>query len=427
MLTTTAAMEVVDEDAGITEAKLQPAHVAPWMADVIFGWSPFDIEVPEEYLEAAPSRAVRPNSDWVKEVLQAHNRRRARHQTPPLVWSDDCYDQAAYQASQCMQQGVSVRGAMVSAAGPHGQNHAGPLRQRKPDEQQTLAGVAERCVKRWYQQLRNYDFSEPRVRHKTADFVQMVWFSTTSVGMAISPDGRFCVANYFPPANPHANLRRNVLPVCTFPTTGALAWSTQEEAKEPSDAGSPKVVDFSGPWDAPAGPQKPRAKPHSQAGSSGPNTPLQGKANWDGTGERRKLSFSNAMGPTLSMGTTGPGSPQMDMTRSLSGFFTPNASPTPSRQADRAEMRAVQSAPTRDQKGLDSRRPGKLDTRKSMTSPSLPPVKGSLVNKSTTFGALGETSPASDTKAARPRGKKKASIKHQNSSPKEAWATAEVQ
>eukprot|EP00971_Amphidinium_carterae_P125374 2483685-Amphidinium_carterae.1 len=53
----------------------------------------------------------------------------------------------------------------------------------------------------------------------------------------------------------------------------------------------------------------------------------------------------------------------MDLTRSLSGML-----------GDKVEARPLQSAPTRDQTGLDGRRPGKLDTRKSATSTSLPAV-----------------------------------------------------
>ena len=44
-----------------------------------------------------------------------------------------CTCSACIQASLCMSRGSSVRGAMCSTAGTHGQNHVGPLRWAKLD------------------------------------------------------------------------------------------------------------------------------------------------------------------------------------------------------------------------------------------------------------------------------------------------------
>merc|ERR1740129_227712 len=48
-----------------------------------------------------------------------------------------------------------------------------------------------------------YDFAKPGPQPGTANFVQAVWAGTSSVGMAVSHDGKYCVANFFPRGNTH--------------------------------------------------------------------------------------------------------------------------------------------------------------------------------------------------------------------------------
>merc|ERR1712039_633433 len=71
---------------------------------------------------------------------------------------------------------------------------------------------------RWYSEQRHYKFDKPGPTPTAANFAQVVWGRTASVGMALSDDGKFCVANYFPPGNtefpdPAKSFERYVQPI----------------------------------------------------------------------------------------------------------------------------------------------------------------------------------------------------------------------
>uniref|UniRef100_A0A7S4SUV4 SCP domain-containing protein n=1 Tax=Alexandrium monilatum TaxID=311494 RepID=A0A7S4SUV4_9DINO len=141
---------------------------------------------------------TRPPAKWVSAILEEINSRRAKHWTPPLVWNDECYVHARFQANACMAAKKKLRPNFVdNLDGMHGQLLAGPL---KPPMQLNAAN-AERIVTQWYGELAKYDFSKPGPQPKARNFTQMLWGFTTSVGVALSSDGKFCVANFFPKGN----------------------------------------------------------------------------------------------------------------------------------------------------------------------------------------------------------------------------------
>ena len=65
----------------------------------------------------------------------------------------------------------------------------------------------ELAVKSWYDECKDpgYDFSSSFTRMNGAEgtghFTQVVWKSTTKVGAALSPCGKYLVANYSPAGN----------------------------------------------------------------------------------------------------------------------------------------------------------------------------------------------------------------------------------
>lgn len=164
-------------------------------------------------LKAAKSRAKvehrvehegnRPPPEWVEAVLEAHNQRRALHWTAPLIWSDECYFFARAQANDCMVAAKKLRPGHVDClSGMHGQCSLGP--QKEKALLHFSAANAEKCLVRWYdEEAGAYDFSNPGPQPEASNFTQVIWAGTTSVGMALSTDGRFCVANYFPRGNTH--------------------------------------------------------------------------------------------------------------------------------------------------------------------------------------------------------------------------------
>jgi hypothetical protein len=78
-------------------------------------------------------------------------------------------------------------------------------------------GREDPAVQAWYDEVANpgYDFAAGDYAPGTGHFTQVVWYNTTHVGMAFSPDGRFIVANYGPPGNylMPGQFTDNVLPI----------------------------------------------------------------------------------------------------------------------------------------------------------------------------------------------------------------------
>eukprot|EP00930_Biecheleria_cincta_P062063 TRINITY_DN47579_c0_g1_i1.p1 TRINITY_DN47579_c0_g1~~TRINITY_DN47579_c0_g1_i1.p1 ORF type:complete len:256 (+),score=49.08 TRINITY_DN47579_c0_g1_i1:216-983(+) len=134
-------------------------------------------------------------SAWIEAVLVAHNKRREAHWVAPLIWSEECYEHARMQAQACAEEGRRLpKNYTDSLSGRHGQTSSGPMK----NELKWDSSAAESIVSQWYNEIEKYDFNNPGPQKGTANFTQMMWSVTCSVGMALSSDGKFCVANYFP-------------------------------------------------------------------------------------------------------------------------------------------------------------------------------------------------------------------------------------
>mmetsp|Transcript_52718 Transcript_52718/g.98901 ORF Transcript_52718/g.98901 Transcript_52718/m.98901 type:complete len:1286 (+) Transcript_52718:108-3965(+) len=143
--------------------------------------------------------------DWIAEALSQHNKLRELHASPKLQWSEECYNLAKLQAEECHTQGRLVVGNHIEGkSGRHGQN----VFQADGENTKARPKIA---VETWYDQGMDYDFSRPRLTLRMAQFTQLLWASTSSVGLAVSPDGKFIVANYLPAGNVGSELEKNVL------------------------------------------------------------------------------------------------------------------------------------------------------------------------------------------------------------------------
>lgn len=183
-------------------------------------------------------------SDWKEWTLEAHDMARRQHGVPALVWSDECYDLAKKQAQACQAAGQMLRGNCDGAYGRHGQNlYWNPCQCPHPNV----------MVSSWLREAQQpgYDFAAAAVPGRVAapgteQFSQVVWKATTQVAMALSEDGKFCVANYFPAGN-MGNFKENVFPEGTAvpkPFAGALAAAKGAAATaEASFATSPEGVE----------------------------------------------------------------------------------------------------------------------------------------------------------------------------------------
>jgi len=160
--------------------------------------------------KAQPARkdqATEPPETWKSEALEAHNKFRAAHGAPPLTWSEECYNLAKLQANVCQAEGVLVHGFMEGPSGQHGQN---AFWSSRPGEQPAVAAAA------WYGEIEDpgYDFDKAGFTMGSSHFTQLVWRETREVGMAVSNDGKYFVANYLPAGNFEGRFEENVLPAC---------------------------------------------------------------------------------------------------------------------------------------------------------------------------------------------------------------------
>ncbi|CAE8616146.1 unnamed protein product [Polarella glacialis] len=160
-------------------------------------------------------------------VLEAHNSRRATHHFMPLVWNDEGFENAQKQAEACAKAEKRLAKNYIEClSGRHGQNSLGPT--KTPHEWTSEA--AEALVNVWYMEKEKYDWQNPGPSRPADRFIQMMWASTSSVGMALSHDGRFCVANYFPAVGKKMSFdyKRNLRP----PQEGPAPWLAAEESKD---------------------------------------------------------------------------------------------------------------------------------------------------------------------------------------------------
>jgi hypothetical protein len=141
-------------------------------------------------------------------ALDAHNKLRRLHDAPDLKWCHECYLYAKRQANLCQEANKLFYGEF----GPNldqGQNL-----HWVPKESTSLVDTINGALDQWYEQVHNpgYDFEKNAFQRGTSHFVQVVWKSTTHVGMAISDDGRYVVANYIPKSGEPRMFTQNVSP-----------------------------------------------------------------------------------------------------------------------------------------------------------------------------------------------------------------------
>ncbi|MCG8420439.1 MAG: CAP domain-containing protein [Proteobacteria bacterium] len=136
-------------------------------------------------------------------ILAAHNRHRAQHCAPPLVWSEAVAAAAQRWANTLRDNQCAFEHDTNS---PYGENLAyfAPLGSSR----------AERVEAGWYDEVRSYDFSRPGFAFKTGHFTQIVWLGTTELGCAMAEcrNAELWVCRYNPPGNVRGQYRTNVLP-----------------------------------------------------------------------------------------------------------------------------------------------------------------------------------------------------------------------
>ncbi|PTN20577.1 sterol-binding protein [Saccharomyces cerevisiae] len=139
-------------------------------------------------------------SDFASSVLAEHNKKRALHKdTPALSWSDTL---ASY--AQDYADNYDCSGTLTHSGGPYGENLA-------------LGYDGPAAVDAWYNEISNYDFSNPGFSSNTGHFTQVVWKSTTQVGCGIKTCGGawgdYVICSYDPAGNYEGEYADNVEPL----------------------------------------------------------------------------------------------------------------------------------------------------------------------------------------------------------------------
>ncbi|MBK9037309.1 MAG: hypothetical protein IPL61_39710 [Myxococcales bacterium] len=132
-------------------------------------------------------------------IVTAHNRVRAEHCAPPLVWSDALAAEAEAWAQHLAAAGC----AFEHSQSEHGENLAAGT-----------AGAldADAVVAMWAREEDHYDWRRPGFGMKTGHFTQVVWKDTVAVGCAVVTCGSLdtWVCNYDPPGNVEGDFPLNV-------------------------------------------------------------------------------------------------------------------------------------------------------------------------------------------------------------------------
>mmetsp|Transcript_94117 Transcript_94117/g.147140 ORF Transcript_94117/g.147140 Transcript_94117/m.147140 type:complete len:248 (-) Transcript_94117:2-745(-) len=156
----------------------------------------------EESLSPAPP-------ELKEAALKAQNSLRYVHDSPLLQWCDKCYQYAKKQANACQKAGRLFPGNL-GWDNDEGQNLYYASSGEASD---TYEKSVEEAVSSWYSQAIKFKYGVGRIQRGTGEFSQLIWKATTSMGMAVSDDGKFIVANYHPKGNVWGNFSENVGPV----------------------------------------------------------------------------------------------------------------------------------------------------------------------------------------------------------------------
>ncbi|XP_041098587.1 uncharacterized protein LOC121309627 [Polyodon spathula] len=178
-------------------------------------------------------------SQFEKEFLAAHNDYRQQHGAPALKLSRDLSEAAQEWAEHLLKIRALKHGST-------GENlYFGSSSTPKEVSGKDAVGC-------WYSEIKDYDFSKPGFGFNTGHFTQVVWKSSTEVGVGKATDGKmtFVVGRYSPPGNISnpGYFQENVLPKGssvgkempssgTAPTAAALKKPGSAPARPPPSAG----------------------------------------------------------------------------------------------------------------------------------------------------------------------------------------------
>ncbi|KAB5565417.1 hypothetical protein PHYPO_G00241230 [Pangasianodon hypophthalmus] len=138
------------------------------------------------------SLAAMADANFKAKFLAKHNEYRKKHGAPALTISKDLCSSAQAWADHLL----SIKTLQHSNS-----NNGENLYYFQSTAPKKLTG--EEPVESWYSEIKDYDFNKPGFKFNTGHFTQVVWKSTTEVGVGLATDGRtvFVVGQYKPAGN----------------------------------------------------------------------------------------------------------------------------------------------------------------------------------------------------------------------------------
>jgi uncharacterized protein YkwD len=158
--------------------------------------------------EAVSAAAVTPQARAPNQYRRGqvqHNRYRALHSAPKLIWNTALANSAARWASRCTF-------AHSNTGGAYGEN-------LYVTSQRNAGGAAlVDAVKAWYAEIKDYNYNNPGFSSATGHFTQVVWKASRQLGCAVQDcaniqgftAGTMVVCQYKPPGNVIGQFPQNV-------------------------------------------------------------------------------------------------------------------------------------------------------------------------------------------------------------------------
>lgn len=184
-----------EKPAPVVEHIAEPA-AAPPVANP--APAPKQASAPAPVVPAPATFSGSQDQDFSKQILDAHNAKRALHGASPLSWSNELYQYAQAFADKFDCANVQLK----HSYGKYGENLAAG------------ATSAYKVVDMWYNEVDDYNWSsQSRYDH----FTQVVWKSTSKLGCAYKDCrsnnwGYYTVCSYDPAGNVLGQAKQNVSP-----------------------------------------------------------------------------------------------------------------------------------------------------------------------------------------------------------------------
>ncbi|XP_035228331.1 Golgi-associated plant pathogenesis-related protein 1-like isoform X3 [Stegodyphus dumicola] len=145
--------------------------------------------------------------EFKRATFNAHNNYRTMHGCPPLIMSEELSS-----AAQTWAERIAEKGFLQYSENPGvGENIC-------LIDLDQASKTGEQIVNDWYKEIHNYNYNKPGWKRGAYHFSQLLWKSTTEIGVGVAripgQNKAFVVVNYRPGGNNNmpGEFERNVLP-----------------------------------------------------------------------------------------------------------------------------------------------------------------------------------------------------------------------